>query len=86
MKSILRFYTVFQNIIPEFYESFLILILSKRNISDGGVAKPLIKMFNLKTDSYTPNYSVLSPKPFWNYVSLTFNIRTQRFCSNYVYK
>ena len=43
---------------------------TKRNISEGGIAKPIVNALNLPKYSINrPDYSIFKPKPHWNYVS-----------------
>ena len=45
------------------------IFTTKRNISEGGIAKPIVNALNLPKYSYRPDYSIFKPKPHWNYVS-----------------
>ena len=53
------------------------IFTTKRNISEGGIAKPIVNALNLPKYSINrPDYSIFKPKPHWNYVS------TKHSCNN----
>ena len=50
------------------------IFTTKRNISEGGIAKPIVNALNLPKYSINrPDYSIFKPKPHWNYVSTKYS-------------